>query len=679
MVCTYQITWEKDRPFLKPVPSDRNSAFCKFCNKTFSIKEGLAAVRKHESGKGHLEKGEKDVNANTKISQVLIEQSFKQAEVNAVNARKVKDKALEAEAILVASLANHGIAESFFDCLNILLPKIFPDSAIIKEMNLGRTKAGYLLTSGVAPHMKDIIHEGMRKFPFSLNFDESTVCKSQQLNINVSFRNIENNISKANFTTIEVLQDTKGESIANMVLETLDEHMIPLQNLVSVQTDGCAAMLGRYKGTQTILRQKVPHLPDFGGCEGHDACNILKNGVKKMMPDLIELFSLVWANLEKHSMKKSREYQALCEELGQTFHHIPKFLEVRFRYVLKLAKFMEENDRGLYVYYSNLAASQKLGSAVSDTESKIISIYINNYIVIRLLNRFVISVGQAFVDFIDFFEAREIRVQFRFEKMLLLLHSHLSKFLHNGGVEDEDQATVSALLNVDPEEKSERLSRRDVVIGRGARDLIEEMGLTHASPELNDFFDKVFLFYESSSKVMIKYFRPGLSNKLLRYLSILKPTEKNAILLDSRKKWLFLAYKFPNILSPPEVEDLREELVSYKHLDEPDDLRLLSVDEWFGKIAQIKEAGIPRFPLLSKLALGLATIYNSSSEAERDFSKQNVITDGRENIGQEKLQAYLTVMSHHALLGKDCQRCKESKETWLKKRETGKGSLNFIF
>ena len=87
----------------------------------------------------------------------------------------------------------------------------------------------------------------MKRHPFSVNFDESTVNKSQQLNVNVSIRNTEGRIVKANFTTLKVLEGSTGKEIAGMIIKSLEDENIPLANLVSDQTDGCAAMLGMLK------------------------------------------------------------------------------------------------------------------------------------------------------------------------------------------------------------------------------------------------------------------------------------------------------------------------------------------------------------------------------------------------------------------------------------------------
>ena len=169
----------------------------------------------------------------------------------------------------------------------------------------------------------------------------------------------------------------------------------------------------------------------------------------------------------------------------------------------------------------------------------------------------------------------------------------------------------------------------------------------------------------------MKYFSPGLTSKTLRYLSVLKPSSKNDNLADSTKMWIYLAQKFPNVLTDVEVEDLKVELVSYYHLPDPLDLDSVRVDKWFGTLAKITEGGVPKFGLLFKLALALATVYNSSSEAERDFSKQNLITEGKSSMTQELLQCQLTVRSHHSLLRKKCGKCQNDEQDAFQRGKDG--------
>ena len=59
---------------------------------------------------------------------------------------------------------------------------------------------------------------------------------------------------------------------------------------------------------------------------------------------------------EKASIKKTLAFKETCEELGLVRKHAPKYLEVRFRYTMLLAKFFEENEQVLFTYFSGIAA-----------------------------------------------------------------------------------------------------------------------------------------------------------------------------------------------------------------------------------------------------------------------------------------------------------------------------------
>ena len=448
-----------------------------------------------------------------------------------------------------------------------------------------------------------------------------------------------------------------------LVIKSLEEEKIPHKNLMSDQTDGCAAMLGKYKGCHKILKETFPQLPDLGGCSAHDACNILKNGIKKMKPEMVELYSCIWANLEKHSMKKNRLFQGMFEELGEEYRRTPRFIEVRFRYVVLLAEYMEKNDRPLYIMYKNLAEEFKAGTKdVSETEIKILDIFLKDYIEVRLTNQFLIEVGKPFIKFIDFFESREIRVHHRHSKMMLLLSQHLSRFLKDGGIEN-DNVTPRELLKVDFKNSSNFLSNSEVFVGPLVKKFLKTTGFTPNSPEVKEFYRKVFVFYVESTAAMIKYFETGLLSITLKNISVLSPAAKNDNLETSKKKWSYLAKAFPNVMSEEDIEDLKLELVDYKllpdHVPEDENLEDISVDTWFCRLGKLKRGSELMFPQLSKLGLALATFYNSSSETERDFSKHNqIFNDPKKHaMSQAKLKSRLAVMSQTTQSGKTCARC----------------------
>ena len=65
--------------------------------------------------------------------------------------------------------------------------------------------------------------ECMKSSPYSLNFDESTINKTSQLDINVSLVNSSSKlIEKHNFKTLAILGGTTGREIAELVLKSLE-------------------------------------------------------------------------------------------------------------------------------------------------------------------------------------------------------------------------------------------------------------------------------------------------------------------------------------------------------------------------------------------------------------------------------------------------------------------------
>lgn len=177
--------------------------------------------------------------------------------------------------------------------------------------------------------------------------------------------------------------------------------------------------------------------------------------------------------------------------------------------------------------------------------------------------------------------------------------------------------------------------------------------------------------YEEGSDKLKKYFKERLESKTLKYLNVLSQEAKAEAIDEMRKKWKYLAQKFTNVMEGTDVDALMRELVKYKMVD---DCEGLEVDEWWAKIADMKEASTENelFPQLSKLAL--CTLYNSSSEAERDFSSQNFITSNprKGRMGALKLRSLLQVRSAMGHLSTKCGLCTKAEQ--LKKEELRKGN-----
>ena len=356
--CKWKPNWKKDYLWAFPVAGKPYRVFCISCDSDFSCDRGTNELNRHQINSKHINNALRKVSAAEKgMRSISISESLKKAESKNVEVRKIKDLALKAEAKLSNLIATHNIPASVVNCLAELLPKIITDSDIVKQMSLHSHKAFYTLIYGTAPDLKNKLVRQLQLWPFTLNYDESVKGKASQLELNVSYRASDDRIRRSHLITINMEVGLTGENISRAIFQAMDELDIPYkEKLVSERTDGCATMLGIYKGCHVNNQKIVPQLPDLGGCSCHDACNCLKSGMKALNPKLPSLWKALFPCLEKASIKKTLAFKETCEELGLVHKHAPKYLEVRFRYTMLLAKFFEENEQALFTYFSGIAA-----------------------------------------------------------------------------------------------------------------------------------------------------------------------------------------------------------------------------------------------------------------------------------------------------------------------------------
>ena len=221
--------------------------------------------------------------------------------------------------------------------LEILQPESFltptlQEGGVVPRMEWERQKVIISSLMGVYDyHHQNLINILKCSF-FSINIDESSVNRKSLLDVNVSFIDTDMKEScKRNFTTISMEKGTTASETVDAIISAFEASFIPLENIVTIVTDGCSTMLGEEGGVHAVLRQRLPYLPHWGGCSCHDCSNIQKAGVSKLNPNLTNLFSQLHTYLSTSFLHRMREYQEFCLSQGQQPHRIPDFLDVRFR------------------------------------------------------------------------------------------------------------------------------------------------------------------------------------------------------------------------------------------------------------------------------------------------------------------------------------------------------------
>lgn len=622
-------------------PSDKFKGKCLCCpaglqpfGLTFSTKEGFSAVEKHARSLKHREnfqvKANRDREDGEGFEQIDIEAALKNQEE--LNKRKNTENVqlLKGQTLFANFIHTHGLPSSCFTCFGALAKRIFPDSKIAKRWSgskdgMRQTKGDYYLTHGLYEFHHQNFVKTLKNTYFSINIDESSVNRKSQLDINVSYIDKETREAcKQNFTTISMEKGTTAPEIVDALVLEFDSSFIPLTNIITIVTDGCSTMLGEEGGVHALLRQRLPHLPHWGGCSCHDCSNILKAGVSKLNSNLTNMYSQLHSYLSTASLHRLREYEEYCHSLGLVPHRIPDFLDVRFRTITSCAEWMEKDDRCLYNWFEKLTQEIKDGTHkdISAAELVILREFSSNYFTVRLCNKFILDVSLPILTCINHFESEEPKIFERFDVLADLLITFMAKFLMNGGRKaGKDDFTTRDLLDVDVTDSSLQLSDKNMFLGPKVETFLVEVGLTRSSPELAPWLGKVREFYCEALAKAQKYFRAPLASKVLRACDVFDPEVLFSSALDEVKnKFQTVASRFSNVIKNERVPDLLDQIASlHSRKDIKELAATMTPVQIFGRLVTWRDG---RYGLIGLLGCAILSVHNSGAMAERDFSLQ---------------------------------------------------------
>ncbi|CAH1983840.1 unnamed protein product [Acanthoscelides obtectus] len=122
-----------------------------------------------------------------------------------------------------------------------------------------------------------------------------------------------------------LITDTKGESIFHVLKDYFIEKAIPLSNIISVATDGAPAMVGRYRGFISYLKQNVS-----GVLAIHCVIHRQHLVAKKLSVRLHESLHLVIDAVNRIRSNALNIFAQLCKEDDEHFHQLLLHTEVRW-------------------------------------------------------------------------------------------------------------------------------------------------------------------------------------------------------------------------------------------------------------------------------------------------------------------------------------------------------------
>nr|XP_055069280.1 uncharacterized protein LOC129450264 [Misgurnus anguillicaudatus] len=231
-----------------------------------------------------------------------------------------------AEAIVLAVIAEHSLPLTMAPVLVELSQCLAADKAALSQIKVSRTAASYKIVYGMGRTFAEKTFSNLRRYPFSLNVDESTSSSFKKvLSMLVSYFNEElNDVVVEHLGSLEVWKVTSA-SLERLMFDFFQKNNIPWLNLISIMLDSCNVMRGSKSGLETRIRERhCPTLLDVDGDSCHHVHNAAKRFAEPFENYLEQLFADIhtdhqWASDQLAYLKEIAEFLGIPATNPQRF------------------------------------------------------------------------------------------------------------------------------------------------------------------------------------------------------------------------------------------------------------------------------------------------------------------------------------------------------------------------
>lgn len=197
--------------------------------------------------------------------------------------------------MVLATLAEHSLPFTFAPVMVKLAQTLATDKVALSGLKLSRTAAAYKMVHGLGFTFSERIFSNTRKYPFSINLDESTNNGGKKvLSILVSYFNPDRKtVDVEHLGSLEVLK-VSALKLEKLLVKFFKDNNIPWFNLVSMLMDSCGVMRGSKMGLETRVRQN--HCPNLLDVDG-DSCHHIHNAAKVFAAPFSNYLELLFNDL----------------------------------------------------------------------------------------------------------------------------------------------------------------------------------------------------------------------------------------------------------------------------------------------------------------------------------------------------------------------------------------------
>jgi hypothetical protein len=271
-LCAFQDSWLSNPDFkgwLQAVASDKRSAHCSLCQKTFSIaNSGVTQVMSHSKGTKHKDKvkAEADNMRATPLTEFYAAKPSTttssasssgapkaKSQLSLIESRQLANAVAKAEILSTLNAVNNHHSFRSQEANNSLYREMFPDSSIAAEYSCAETKARYMTVYGLGPYFLSELKKSVRGKKFVLLFDESLNKKNQekQLDLFIRFWDSTENCVVTRFWDSKFMGHASAVDLMKSIMPSMSSLLT--QDLIQLSMDGPNVNWKLYENLETRL------------------------------------------------------------------------------------------------------------------------------------------------------------------------------------------------------------------------------------------------------------------------------------------------------------------------------------------------------------------------------------------------------------------------------------------
>ncbi|XP_056647440.1 SCAN domain-containing protein 3-like [Diorhabda sublineata] len=314
-----------------PSLSNKQLPLCLICNKVFSNDAMKPSKLEDHLRRCHPDKLDKDLKYFQTLKENLQKRSTLDKMFTLTSQRN--DGGFRASyniSLLIAKSGKpHTIGEQLIlpaveEVIKTVLHK--PAFDIIKKIPLSNNSVQRRIDE-MSDDIENFLCKYLQTTHFSIQLDESTLPGNEALLLAYVRFIMDQNIHEELLFARTLATDTKGESIFHVLRDYFIEKEIPLSNIISVATDGAPAMVGRYRGFISFLKESVPGVLAVH-CVIHRQHLVAKNLNERLHESLQFVIDAV--NRIRSNALNTRLFAQLCEDNDENFHQLLLHTNVRW-------------------------------------------------------------------------------------------------------------------------------------------------------------------------------------------------------------------------------------------------------------------------------------------------------------------------------------------------------------